>query len=64
MLALGRSKYLALIYFVCTYSYIGVKSMLSATLQFIEKKNWEKVREYGNLAMDTLPDVLKAESLR
>ena len=45
-------------------TYIEVKSMLSASLQFIEKKNWEKVREYGNLAMDKLPDVLKAESLR
>lgn len=64
MLALERNKNLILIYFVCTYSYIEVKLMLSATLQFIEKKNWEKVREYGNLAMDKLPDVLKGESLR
>ncbi|XP_076680635.1 fanconi-associated nuclease 1 [Andrena cerasifolii] len=45
-------------------TYIEVKSMLTATLKCIEKKNWEKVREYGNLAMDKLPDVLKGESLR
>lgn len=45
-------------------TYINVKLILSAMLQFIEKKNWEKVREYGNLAMEKLPDVLKAESLR
>ncbi|XP_043260835.1 fanconi-associated nuclease 1-like [Colletes gigas] len=53
--------------FSCTshlLNYIHAKSMLFTTLESIEKKNWEKVRYYGNLAMDKLSNVLKIESLR
>ncbi|XP_078035717.1 fanconi-associated nuclease 1 isoform X2 [Augochlora pura] len=45
-------------------TYVEVKSTLSAMLNLIEKGDWEKVQEYGNTAMETLPNVLKAESLR
>lgn len=40
------------------------KSILSITLQCIENKNWKKVQEYGNLAMDRLPNLLEIESLK
>ncbi|XP_076292519.1 fanconi-associated nuclease 1 isoform X2 [Lasioglossum baleicum] len=45
-------------------SYVHVKSMLSKTLTLILKKNWEEVRLYGQLAMETLPDLLTTESER
>ncbi|XP_076240730.1 fanconi-associated nuclease 1 isoform X2 [Calliopsis andreniformis] len=44
--------------------YVNAKSTLSSILQFIEKKNWEKVREFGNVALDTLRTILSTESSR
>ncbi|XP_076183360.1 fanconi-associated nuclease 1 [Ptiloglossa arizonensis] len=44
--------------------YIQAKSALFTTLQFIEKKNWDKVQYYGNSAMNILPNMLTTESLR
>ncbi|XP_076654635.1 fanconi-associated nuclease 1-like isoform X4 [Halictus rubicundus] len=45
-------------------TYVYVKSLLSKTLKLIGKKNWEKTRIYGKLAMDTLPNLLETEILR
>lgn len=53
-----------IILFIYIYSYVQAKSILSTTLQYIEKKDWKKVQEYGNLAMDILPNLLEIESLK
>lgn len=45
-------------------SYVAVRSVLSTTLQYIEKKNWKEVKNNGNCAMDILRRLLKDESLR
>ncbi|CAD1470795.1 unnamed protein product, partial [Heterotrigona itama] len=45
-------------------SYVTVKSLLFTMLQSKEKKNWEEVRKYGNLAMNMLPNLLNHESSR
>lgn len=45
-------------------SYVAVRSVLSTTLQYIEKKNWKEVKNNGNYAMDTLKSLLEDESLR
>ncbi|KAK9307123.1 hypothetical protein QLX08_002448 [Tetragonisca angustula] len=45
-------------------SYVAVKSLLFTMLHNIEKKNWEEVRKYGNLAMNELPNLLNHESFR
>ncbi|XP_060828219.1 fanconi-associated nuclease 1-like [Bombus pascuorum] len=45
-------------------SYVAVRSVLSTTLHYIEKKNWKEVKNNGNYAMNTLKSLLKDESLR
>ncbi|KAF3426184.1 hypothetical protein E2986_03283 [Frieseomelitta varia] len=45
-------------------SYVADKSSLFTMLQNIEKKNWEEVRKYGNLAMNKLPNLLNHELFR
>ncbi|KZC05801.1 Fanconi-associated nuclease 1 [Dufourea novaeangliae] len=45
-------------------NYVYARSTLFTTMSFIEKKNWRKVKIFGEMATNILPKMLETESIR